>query len=76
VRISAAALAMGAVVWFGVVVTDRVRADATYWLQAGVLLVLVAVGTAVYLGAARMARVQELSYVVNLLRRRSGSAPP
>jgi hypothetical protein len=43
---------------------------ASFLVQAIVVTVLVTVGAVVFLGLARIVRVQELGYVLNLVRRR------
>ncbi|MBW3595372.1 MAG: murein biosynthesis integral membrane protein MurJ [Actinobacteria bacterium] len=73
-RICVAATLMGAVVWGGDIVLERVAsvaaADATLVVRGAALSALVTAAVCVYLLAARWLRVPELAYVTDLFRRR------
>ena len=72
-RISIAATAMAVVLFGGTELFDAVTGDPSFVVQGAGIAVLVAAAGAVYLAAAKLVGVPELSYVTGLLRRRSAA---
>ena len=72
-RTAVAALGMGAVLLAGVRVSESMLEGSSFVIQAVLGAVLVGAGTGVFLLLARVTRVPELSYVVQLVRRRAAA---
>lgn len=73
VRIIVAGAVMGAVVMGGERLADSVLVDPSFVIQALVLAAIMTLGAAAYLGASKLVRVPELSYVIALVKRRAAA---
>jgi putative peptidoglycan lipid II flippase len=69
IRIGAAALTMGSLVWIGARLFDPWLIDASFVKQTSALAILVAGGGTVYLTMARAFKVEEMSMVAGLIGR-------
>jgi putative peptidoglycan lipid II flippase len=70
VRVLAAGAAMGVVVWEALAVVRRVIDSASIPAQLAAVVVPVAVGAVVFLGAAWLLRIEELGFVRGILARK------
>jgi putative peptidoglycan lipid II flippase len=73
-RVAFAAGVMAAVVFGGLYLSERLTTDPGLPVQLVIVAVLVAVGSAVYLGTARVVKVPELAFVRSIVRRKATSS--